>query len=222
MSSIESRLRERISVLGYSLFTRGLTAGSSGNISVRLEDGWLITPTNCCLGDLDPAAIARLDAEGNRRSGDAPSKEFFLHTSFLRPRPQDSAVVHLHSTHATAVSCLPDLDTNNVLPPLTPYSVMRCGRVALIPYHRPGDPKLGTAIEGVAAYHRAVLLANHGPIVAAKTLESAVYAIEELEETAKLFLLLQGQRPRILTPEQVAELEVVFSDKENGHAKTCC
>lgn len=222
MSHDENRIREQISAVSHSLFARGLTAGSSGNISVRLDDGWLITPTNCCLGTLDPAAIARLDADGNRLSGEAPSKEFFLHDSFLRPRPQDRAVVHLHSTHATAVACLPDLDPGNVLPPLTPYSVMRCGRVALIPYYRPGDRRLGTAIAEIAGRHHAVLLANHGPIVAGKTLEAAVYAMEELEETARLFLLLQGRRPRLLTPEQVAELEAVFGDKGDADAKVCC
>ncbi|MFC6672707.1 3-oxo-tetronate 4-phosphate decarboxylase [Marinobacterium aestuariivivens] len=222
MNTNDSKLREQIAYFGRSMFERGLTAGSSGNISVRLDDGWLMTPTNCCLGNLDPADISRLTRSGVLVSGKAPSKEFFLHEAFLDRRPTDRAVVHLHSTYATAVSCLPDVDPRNVLPPLTPYSIMRFGKVALTPYHRPGDKRLGDEISIVAAEHRAVLLANHGPIVAAKDLESAVYAAEELEETAKLFLLLQGQRPRLLTPEQVAELERVFGEKEDDRAKTCC
>ncbi|MEH6649884.1 MAG: 3-oxo-tetronate 4-phosphate decarboxylase [Motiliproteus sp.] len=218
----EDRLRERIAYHGRSIFERGLTAGSSGNISVRLDDGWLMTPTNCCLGNLDPADISRLDAQGVLLSGKAPSKEFFLHQAFLSKRPQDGAVVHLHSTYATAVSCLPDIDPMDVLPPLTPYSIMRFGKVALNPYHRPGDKKLGDEILKVAADYSAVLLSNHGPIVAAKDLDAAVYAAEELEETAKLFMLLQGQRPRLLNAEQVAELNQTFVNKGADDAKSCC
>lgn len=218
----EQRLRERIAYHGRSIFERGLTAGSSGNISVRLEDGWLMTPTNCCLGHLDPADISRLDAQGVLLSGKPPSKEFFLHQAFLSKRPQDAAVVHLHSTYATAVSCLPDLDPLDMLPPLTPYSIMKFGRVALTPYHRPGDKKLGAEILKVAAAYSAVLLANHGPIVAAQDLDAAVYAAEELEQTAKLFLLLRGQRPRLLNAEQVAELQPVFDNRGGDDAKSCC
>lgn len=222
MSSHESALREQISFFGRSIFDRGLTAGSSGNISVRLDDGWLMTPTNCCLGNLDPADISRLDQQGQLLSGKAPSKEFFLHEAFLNKRPQDTAVVHLHSTFATAVSCLADIDPFDVLPPLTPYSVMRFDKVALTPYHRPGDPKLGDEIAKVAAQYNAVLLANHGPVVAGASLEAAVYAMEELEETAKLFITLNGHKTRLLTPEQVAELVRVYGKKENNDAKSCC
>lgn len=206
----ETKLREDIAVLGKSLFDRGLTAGSSGNISVQLDDGWLLTPTNSCLGRLDPAKISKLDANGRHLSGDAPSKEIFLHQAMYEERGVSRAIVHLHSTHSVAVSCLPDVDPNNVLPPLTAYYVMKIGRLPLIPYFRPGDPALGDAVRALAGRHAAVLLANHGPIVAGASLEAAVYAMEELEETAKLHLLLQGRNPRTLTPEQIEDLRAVF------------
>ncbi|MBB3139740.1 3-oxo-tetronate 4-phosphate decarboxylase [Halomonas organivorans] len=210
MSDINAQ-RERIAVMGKSLFDRGLTMGSSGNISVRLEDGgWLMTPTNACLGRLDPARISRLDRDGRLLDGDRPTKEQFLHTAMYEQRPQSGAIVHLHSTHSVAVSCLPDVDPCDCIPPLTAYYVMRVGRLPLVPYHIPGDPGLGDAVRGLAGRHSAVLLANHGPVVAGKSLEAAVYATEELEETAKLYLLLRGQNPRGLTPEQVAELEARF------------
>lgn len=222
MSLTEQDLRQQISDFGRSLFNRGLSAGSSGNISVRLDDGWLMTPTNCCLGNLDPADISRLDAQGNLLSGKKPSKEFFLHAAFLAQRPQDKAVVHLHSTYATAVACLAGYDAHNMLPALTPYSIMRLGPVALTPYHPPGDPRLGEEIALVAAKHHCVLLANHGPIVAAPTLEAAVYAAEELEETAKLYITLMNHQPRLLTPAQIDELKQKFSTAGDPDAKTCC
>ncbi|MGM1054005.1 MAG: 3-oxo-tetronate 4-phosphate decarboxylase [Pseudomonadota bacterium] len=207
----ENGLREQIVTLGKSLFDRGLTLGSSGNLSVRLDDGgWLMTPTNACLGRLDPARISRLDRDGRRLGGDAPTKESFLHMAVYGERPQSGAIVHLHSTHSVAVSCLPEVDPCDCIPPLTAYYVMRVGRLPLVPYHVPGDPSLGEAVRGLAGRHSAVLLANHGPVVAGKSLEAAVYATEELEETARLYLLLRGQQPRCLTPEQVAELEARF------------
>lgn len=207
----ENGLREQIATLGKSLFDRGLTLGSSGNLSVRLDDGgWLMTPTNACLGRLDPARISRLDRDGRRLGGDAPTKESFLHMAVYGERPQSGAIVHLHSTHSVAVSCLPEVDPCDCIPPLTAYYVMRVGRLPLVPYHVPGDPSLGEAVRGLAGRHSAVLLANHGPVVAGKSLEAAVYATEELEETARLYLLLRGQHPRCLTPEQVAELEARF------------
>jgi len=202
----ESRLREQISLFGKSLFDRGLTMGSSGNISVRVDDGWLLTPTNACLGRLDPAAIAKLDHDGTHISGDPPSKEGFLHHAVYEQRPGAGAIVHLHSTHSVAVSCLPDVDPRDVLPPLTAYYVMRVGALPLVPYYPPGDRALAEAVRGLAAKHSAVLLANHGPVVAGKTLEAALYATEELEETARLYLLLHGRNPRCLTAEQVTEL----------------
>ena len=208
--SPEARLREDIVRFGKSLFERGLTAGSSGNISVRLDDGWLLTPTNASLGALDPARLAKLDWEGRPISGDAPSKEASLHRALYEARQGAGAVVHLHSTHAAAVSCMHGLDVHDCLPPLTAYYVMKIGRLPLIPYHRPGDPALGEAISGLAGRHSAVLLANHGPVVSGKDLEAALYATEELEETAKLFLLLCGAPVSPLNAAQIDELRQVF------------
>ena len=182
----ESRIREEICRFGLSLFDRGLTPGSSGNISVRLDDGgWLVTPTNASLGYLDPANLARLDADRNLIGGDLPTKEIPLHAALYESRSGARAVVHLHSTHAVAVTMLPEIDPKNALPPLTPYFLMKCGSVAMLPYYRPGDPAVADAIRGLAGRHSSVLLANHGPVVAGETLEAAVYATEELEETAK-------------------------------------
>ena len=202
----ETKIREEICLLGKSMFDRGLTVGSSGNISVRNDDGWLMTPTNSCLGRLDPATLSKVDAKGNLLSGDKQTKEYFLHLSVYGERPTAGAIVHLHSTHSVAVSCLADVDSKQPIPPITPYYVMKIGNLVLLPYYAPGDMTLANAVKEVAGKHHAILLANHGPIVAGKDLESAVYATEELEETAKLYLLLRGNRLKILTPEQVAEL----------------
>ena len=205
--SDESRLREDICRYGRSLFERGLTPGSSGNISLRLPDGgWLVTPTNASLGFLDPARISRLDADGRLVSGDKPTKEIPLHTALYESRGGAKAIVHLHSTHAVAVSMLPEIDPRQVLPPLTPYYLMRTGGTALVPYYRPGDPAVADAIRGLAGKYSSVLLANHGPVVAGDSLEGAVFATEELEETAKLYLLLRNLNPRQLSPGQVADL----------------
>ena len=206
----EARTRDAMVRLAQSLFQRGYTVGSSGNISVRVEDGFLITPTNSCFGFLDPGSISKLDRTGRHVSGHPPSKEVFLHTAFYDTRPEAGAVVHLHSTYATAVSCLPETDPEDAIPPLTPYVVMRVGRVKLVPYVRPGDPRMGELIRALRGRHAAVLLANHGPVVSAGDLETAVYASEELEETAKLMLLLRGREARRLTGDQVAELERIF------------
>ena len=207
----ETKVREEICRLGRSLFERGLTPGSSGNISVRLDDGgWLVTPTNASLGWLDPARLSRLDADGRLSSGDAPTKEVPLHTALYQTRRTARAVVHLHSTHSVAVSCLAEIDPSDVLPPITAYYVMRVGRLPLIPYFRPGDLALAEAVRGFAGKHHAVLLANHGPVVSGESLEAAVFAIEELEETAKLYLLLRGVNPRYLTPTQIADLSRSF------------
>ena len=206
----EIRLREEIAGFGYSIFERGLTAGSSGNISVRMEDGWLLTPTNASLGKLDPQRSSKLDWQGGLISGDPPSKEAFLHRAMYEERTAARAIVHLHSTHSAAVSCMTGLDDEECIPPLTPYYVMKIGRLPLIPYYRPGDIALAEAIRTRARTHSSVLLANHGPVVSATSLEAAVYAIEELEETAKLFLLLRGAPVRPLDAEQVAELKSVF------------
>jgi len=202
----EAKLREEICILGKSMFDRGLTPGSSGNISARVEDGWLMTPTNSCLGRLDPATLSKVDAKGNPVSGGKPTKEAFLHLSVYGQRPSAGAIVHLHSTHSVAVSCLADIDPDQPIPPITAYYVMKIGNLVLLPYYPPGDMTLANAVREVAGRHHAILLANHGPVVAGRDLESAVYATEELEETAKLYLMLRGSRLKILSPEQVAEL----------------
>jgi len=202
----EATLREAIVRFGRSMFERGLTFGSSGNISARLDDGWLMTPTNVALDRLDPARLSKLDAGGKLVSGDAPTKESVLHIAMYRERAGAKAVVHLHSTHSVAVSCLADVDAADVLPPVTAYYVMRVGSLPLVPYYPPGDPDLAEAVRKLAGKHPAVLLANHGPVVAGGSLEAAVNAIEELEETARLFLLLRGEKTRWLTREQVAEV----------------
>ena len=213
MSTVEKEqaLRERIVFHGRSLFDRGLAAGSSGNISVRLDDdGWLLTPTDSCLGQLDSSKLSKLDWQGRLISGDPPSKEAFLHRAMYEERTNANAIVHLHSTYSAAVSCIDGLDTASCLPALTPYFVMKVGRLPLIPYHRPGDPTLADAIRGLARSHAALLLANHGPIVSGVSLEAAVYATEELEETAKLFLLLRNVPVRALTDSQIDELRSVM------------
>jgi 3-dehydro-4-phosphotetronate decarboxylase len=206
----ERELRERMVEHGRSLFDRGFGVGSSGNISVRLPDGILITPTNTALGRLDPDRIAKVTRDGHPVSGDKPSKETFLHLAMYQERDRESAIVHLHSTYSVAVSCLANVNADDVLPPITAYYVMRVGTLPLVPYFPPGDRTLADAVAERAKRVRAVLLANHGPIVAGADLDSAVASIEELEETAKLFLLLQNQATRFLTPEQVADLHRRF------------
>jgi ribulose-5-phosphate 4-epimerase/fuculose-1-phosphate aldolase len=209
MSEIETR-RLLVGLAG-SLFARGYSVGSAGNISVRVSDGYLITPTNSCLGRLDPTRLSKLDAEFRHVSGDPPSKEVFMHRAFYSARRDVGSVVHLHSTMATAVTCLPDLDPVNPIPPLTPYFVMRVGRrLPIVPYYRPGNPQMEEAIHNAARNARAVLLANHGPVVCGKTLTDAVYAAEELEEAAKLFIALRGVNARLLTPAQVDDLVATF------------
>jgi ribulose-5-phosphate 4-epimerase/fuculose-1-phosphate aldolase len=205
--SEETRLRDQIASVGKSLFDRGLTFGSAGNISARLSNGdLLMTPTNASLGSLDPARLSRFSAEGVHVDGDKPTKEAFLHRCMYCRRRHEGAVVHLHSTYSVAVSMLEGVDPDDVLPPLTAYYVMRVGSLPLIPYFPPGDAALAEAMAGKAGRSHAVLLANHGPVVAGKTLLDAQYATEELEETAKLFLLLDGRRIRPLTPAQVEAL----------------
>lgn len=202
----ENRLREDIAELGRSFYERGLTHGSTGNISARCGDGWLLTPTGSSLGNLDPARISRLDWNGRLLSGDAPSKENFLHLAMYRERPQDGAVIHLHSTHSVAVSVLADTDPADALPPLTAYYAMRIGTLPMVPYHAPGDPALADAVRGLAGRHHAVLLANHGPVVGGSSISAAADAIEELEATARLHLLLRGEKVRPLDADQVADL----------------
>lgn len=207
----EAKLREAICAAGASLFNRGLTHGSTGNISVALPDGgWLMTPTGSSLGTLDPARLSKLNASGEFVEGDAPTKEAFLHTTMYAKRPRSGAVVHLHSTHSVAVSCLDGIDHTDCLQPITAYYVMRIGRLPLVPYYPPGDATLAEAVGKLASDHHAVLLANHGPVVAGSSLAAAQDAIEELEETARLFLLLRHEKIRSLTPTQVADLRHRF------------
>ena len=207
----ESETRHLLVELAASLFRRGFSVGSAGNISARLEDGYLITPTNSSFGRLDPARLSRLDADFRHVDGDKPSKEVFMHRAFYRARQDAGAVVHLHSTMATAVACLPDANAVNPIPPLTPYFVMRVGRtMPLVEYYRPGDPAMEPAIHSAACDARAVLLANHGPVISGRSLLDAVYAAEELEEAAKLYLLLRGAAPRLLTSHQVDDLLSTF------------
>ena len=204
--SVETKLRDEIALLGRSMFERGLTFGSSGNLSVRVDDGWLMTPTNSSLGALDPTRLSRLDGGGRHVDGDAPTKELWLHLAMYEERADAQAIVHLHSTHAVAVACLDGTDPEDVLPALTPYFVMRVGRLRLVRYARPGDRSLVDAVRLEARKSHALLLANHGPIVAGASLAAAASAIEEIEETAKLVLLLRGLPVRQLSREELAQL----------------
>ena len=206
----EDRLREEIAALGRSMYERGLTHGSTGNISARCADGWLLTPTGSSLGRLDPARIAKLDWNGKLLAGDPPSKENFLHLAMYEERPKNGAVIHLHSTHSVAVSVLADTNPEDALPALTAYYVMRIGSLPMVPYYAPGDMALAAAVRKLASRHHAVLLANHGPVVSGTTLAAAADAMEELEATAKLHLLLRGEKTRLLNAEQIADLKRRF------------
>lgn len=203
--------REQICSVGQSLFSRALTHGSTGNISVRLDDGsFLMTPTGSSLGSLDPARLSYLDPNGQLLSGDAPTKESMLHIAMYQQRERCKAVVHLHAAHAAAVSVLSDIDPDNVLPPLTAYYVMRVGELPLVPYFPPGDAKLAEAVRAYAGRHHALLLANHGPVVGGSSLSAAADAMEELEATAQMHLRLHGRDCRCLSPEQVAQIRQAF------------
>ena len=206
----DTAARDAIVERARSLYDRGYAHGSSGNLSVRIDDTILITPTGSSLGRLDPQRLAKMAADGTLLAGDPPSKEAFLHLAMYAARPAARAIVHLHCTCAVAVSCLVHADVANVLPPLTAYHVMRVGALPLIPYFRPGDRALAVAVGAQAATHRAVLLANHGPVVSGRSLDDAVDAAEELEQTAKLTLLLDGRATRPLDAAQVADLELHF------------
>ncbi|MEM1276370.1 MAG: aldolase [Pseudomonadota bacterium] len=208
----ENALRDAICYHAASFFARGLTGGSSGNISARTEDGGLlVTPTGSSFGALDPAKLSRLDPAGHLISGDPPTKEMPLHTAFYETRGTVGAVVHLHSTYSVALSMLPEIDPDNALPPLTAYSIMRLGKVKLLPQIRPGDPAMGEAVRALGGKYAAVLLANHGPVVSAKDLDAAVYALEELEETAKLALLTRGMNPIALSEAQIRDVVTSFN-----------
>jgi ribulose-5-phosphate 4-epimerase/fuculose-1-phosphate aldolase len=206
----DTTLRDAIAQHGLALYQRRYAHGSSGNISVRTEDGFLITPTNSCLGRLDPARISKVGPDGRHVSGDKPSKEAFLHLAMYQERPSAAGIVHLHSTYSVAVSCLCHDNAHDILPPITAYYVMRIGTLPLLPYFRPGDMALAEAVREAARGSHAMLLANHGPVVAGKSLDDAVYNAEELEETARLFLMLKGHKTRFLTEEQIAALHEAF------------
>lgn len=210
--SEETKIREDICRFAKSMFDRGLTNGSSGNISARLSDGSiLVTPTGSSFGWLDPARLAKLDSRFAHVEGDRPTKELPLHSAFYETRAATTgAVVHLHSSHSVALSVLADTDPDDVLPPLTAYAVMQLGKVKLLPYFMPGDPAMGDAVRGLAGKRSAVLLANHGPVVAGKDLAAAVYAMEELEATAKLALLTHGLNRRLLNEEETSVLGLRF------------
>lgn len=207
----ETQLREQICLFAKSMFDRGLTGGSTGNISARTEDGGLlVSPTGTSFGRLDPARLSRFDSKGRLLAGDKPTKEMPLHSAFYDTRSSAGAVVHLHSCHSVALSMLPEVDPDNFLPPMTPYAIMKLGKVKLLPFFMPGDPAMGTAVRGLAGKRSAVMLANHGPVVAGKDIEAACNAIEELEDTARLAMMLQGQKANILSEHQVENLVKTF------------
>lgn len=201
-------LREQLCEFALSMYKMGLTHGTTGNISARQSDGsLLISPTGASFASLDPSQLSVISDSGERLSGPKPTKEVPLHLALYQTRAHKTgAVVHLHSCHATALSLLPSQDEDNWLAPLTPYALMKLGKVKLLPYFLPGDPAIGEAIKGLAGKRSALMLANHGPVVAGKDLEAAVYAAEELEAAAKLSLLTQGLNPRGLTEAQINEL----------------
>ncbi|WP_340159661.1 3-oxo-tetronate 4-phosphate decarboxylase [uncultured Hoeflea sp.] len=209
--SEETTARDGIARWAKSMFDRGLTNGSSGNISVRLSDGrLLVTPTGSSMGFIDPGRMSLIDPSGKLLSGDAPTKEIPLHSAFYETRHGAGAVVHLHSCHSVVLSVLPETDPDDVIPPITAYSVMKLGRVKLLPYFMPGDPAMGDAVRGLLGKRSAVLLANHGPVVCGKDLDAAVYAMEELEEAAKLTLLCRGLSPKLLSQAEVSHLVEKF------------
>ena len=209
--STDSALREQICLLAKSLFDRGLTHGSTGNISARTDDGGLlVSPTGTSFGRLDPARLSRFDAQGTHIDGDAPTKEMPLHSAFYDTRSTAGAVVHLHACHSVALSMLPVADADNFLPPLTPYGIMKLGKVTLLPFFLPGDPAMGAAVRGLAGKRSAVMLANHGPVVAGRDVEAACNAIEELEDTARLALMTWGMGPRGLTGDQINAVVTKF------------
>lgn len=213
----EARLREQICLLARSMFDRGLTHGSTGNISARTPDGGLlVSPTGTSFGRLDPARLSRFDAKGSQIGGDKPTKEMPLHAAFYDTRSSAGAVVHLHATHSVALSLLPGADPDDFLPPLTPYAIMQLGRVKLLPFFVPGDPAMGDAVRGLAGKRSAVMLANHGPVVAGKDIEAACNAIEELEATARLALLTHVLPVRALEPDQIRAVVTKFDIDWDG------
>lgn len=207
----EAQLRQQMADYGKSLFARGYATGGAGNMSLRLPCGnYLATPTGSSLGRLDPARLSKVDINGNLISGDKASKEAQFHLAIYRANPSYGAIVHLHCTHLTALSCQQQLDANNCIKPFTPYFVMRIGKLPVVPYYAPGSAQIATDLAALATKHRAMLLANHGPVCAGTDLFDAGDNMEELEETAKLMLLLKDQPIRYLSDDEVAELEAKY------------
>ena len=208
-TSTEARVREEICTVGASLYQRGYTVGSAGNISARLDDGWLITPTDACLGRLDPAEIAKVDAHGHAVSGGKPSKTLALHRGIYARNGEARGIVHTHSTHLVALTLAGVWSEADVLPPITPYYVMKVGHVPLIRYRRPGDPQVAEQIAALADSVRAVLLERLGPVVWERSVAQASYVLEELEETACLWLMSNAQ-PVPLDAAAIEELRAAF------------
>ncbi|MBQ4767253.1 aldolase [Pectobacterium versatile] len=203
----EQHARVEMVKLGASFFQRGYATGSAGNLSLLLDDGTLLaTPTGSCLGELDAERLSKVSMSGEWISGDKPSKEVSFHLSIYRNDPECKAIVHLHSTYLTALSCLEGLDTQDAIKPFTPYVVMRVGKVPVVPYYRPGDARLGEDLAKLASRYKAFLLANHGPVVTGKDLRAAADNMEELEETAKLIFILGDRKIRYLTADEITEL----------------
>ena len=208
-SGEESKVREEICATGASLYQRGYTVGTAGNISARLDDGWLITPTDACLGRLDPAEIAKVDLAGNAVSGGRPSKTLALHRGIYARNAETRGVIHTHSTHLVALTLAGVWSEADVLPPITPYYVMKVGHIPLIRYRRPGDPQVAKQIAALAGTVRGVLLERLGPVVWERSVAQASYALEEFEETARLWLMT-NPRPAPLDDAALEELRSVF------------
>ena len=196
----EQELRDTLVKHGYSLFIRGFSHGATGNMSVRLADGsLLVTPTGCSLGRLNAGDLSKLNANGALVHGPPPTSETHMHLACYATNPECRAVVHLHSPFATAFSCLDGLDSDDCMPPLTPYFLMRIGRLPLAPYCKPGSPQIGEHITRLMPGHKAVLLANHGTVVCGESLDDAVDNAEELESSARLYFILYGHETRTLS-----------------------
>lgn len=210
----EAQLRQDLVRYARSMYERGYSSGGAGNISLKLPDGnVLATPTNSSFGDLDAEELSKVTMQGELLSGQKASKEVLMHLAMYRQRPQCGGIVHLHSPWLTALSCMPGLNYENALPPITPYYVMRVGKLPVVPYIRPGSPLIADEVEKLAINHNSILLANHGPIISGKNIREAVFNAEELEETAKLYFMLKPFGMNTLTPENVNELDSLFNMK---------
>lgn len=210
--SNEAQLREEICVVGKSLYERGYTVGSAGNISARLEDGWLITPTDACLGRLQPEEIAKVSKDGTWVSGSKPSKTLELHRQVYDRNPQVNGVIHTHSTSLVALTLAGVWSNDDILPPLTPYQIMKVGHIPLIAYQRPGSPDVAAQVALVANNVRGVMLERLGPVVWETSVSKASFALEELEETAKLWMMSNPKASPLPEP-AIEELRQVFSVK---------